>query len=147
MPEPVTPLVGVETFVHDAVGRVLLIKRADNGLWALPGGLQDLGETPAQTGVREVEEETGLDVALGHLLGVWSSMCYEYVHFPYKDKEFCHVLFEGTVIGGTPRSSVETPEVDWFGPHDLPPLSDGHDLRIGYGFRWLAAPDIAPHFE
>jgi len=144
---PRTPLVGVDCFVHDPEGRVLLIKRADNGLWALPGGLQDLGETPATTAVREVLEETGLYVDVQELLGVWSSTSYEYVHFPYKDQEFCHVLFAATRVEGELRPSEETPEVRWFGPDDLPEMSDGHEIRLAYGLDWLAGREEPPYFE
>lgn len=62
MPKPITPLVGADTFVVNERGEVCLIKRADNGLWALPGGCQDLGETPEHCAVREFREETGLEV-------------------------------------------------------------------------------------
>ena len=49
MPRPVTPFVGCDVFVTDAQSRVLLVRRQDNGFWALPGGCQDLGETPARS--------------------------------------------------------------------------------------------------
>jgi len=147
MPTPVTPLVGVDVFVLDAESRVLLIRRTDNGLWATPGGYQDLGETPRECGVREVFEETGFEVRVTRLLGVFSSQRYQSVNSPWKDREITHVLFEGEVAGGTARTSEESSEVEWFARDGLPPLSDGHAQRIGVGFDAHGDPSLAPHFE
>ena len=65
------PTYGVEIAVFDA-GKVLLIKRRDLQVWALPGGGSDAGESVAQAAVRETREETGLEVELQHLVGVYS---------------------------------------------------------------------------
>lgn len=147
MPRPVTPFVGCDVFVTDETGRVLLIRRHDNGLWAMPGGCQDLGETPAECASRECLEETGFVVRIERLLGVFSSACYEYVHYPWKDNEFTHLLFQGAITGGGARTSVESTEVAFFPPEALPPLSDGHLPRIEHAFRCLADSSIPPHFE
>ena len=82
MPRPLTPFVGCDVFLPDPAGRVLLIRRRDNGFWALPGGCQDLGETPAECARRECREETGLEVQITRLLGVFSSKRYERVNYP-----------------------------------------------------------------
>ncbi|HEY32234.1 MAG TPA: NUDIX domain-containing protein [Dehalococcoidia bacterium] len=74
MPAPVTPIVGADTFVVNGKKEVCLIRRSDNGLWALPGGAQDLGETPEECARREFEEETGLLIRITRLLGVFSSL-------------------------------------------------------------------------
>ena len=58
--------------VHDATGRLLMVRRGrepGRGLWSLPGGRCEPGETAAETAVREVREETGLEVAAGPLVG------------------------------------------------------------------------------
>ena len=73
MPKPITPLVGCDTFVVNTRRQVCLIRRADNGLWALPGGYQELGETPMECAAREFLEETGLIIEVTRLLGVYSS--------------------------------------------------------------------------
>ncbi len=147
MPKPVTPFVGCDVFVTDEVGRVLLIRRQDNGLWALPGGCQDLGETPAECACRECLEETGLTVRLVRLLGVFSSARYEYVHNPWKDNEFTHLLFQAEVIAGEPRLSPETTDVAYFSRDELPSLSDGHAPRLEHAFRVLADAMLPPFFE
>ena len=69
-PLPVVPCVGA--VVHDAAGRLLLIRRGHDphrGLWSLPGGRIEAGESPEQAVVREVREETGLDVVPGRQVG------------------------------------------------------------------------------
>jgi len=68
-----TPLSVVDTAVFDDEGRILLIQRADNQTWAMPGGACDVGETPAEGGVREVWEETGYHVQITNFLGVFDS--------------------------------------------------------------------------
>ena len=147
MPRPVTPFVGCDVFITDPAGRVLLIRRADNGFWALPGGCQDLGETPAECAVRECREETGLEVRLVRLLGVFSSRRYAYEHYPWKNNEFSHVLFQAEVIAGQPGPTAEATETTFFAEDSLPPLSDGHGPRVAYGFRAWRDLSLPPYFE
>lgn len=75
MPRPETPLLTVDVVVeldaHD--GKIVLVERRNEPSgWALPGGFVDIGETVEQAAVREAKEETGLDVQLHGLLGVYS---------------------------------------------------------------------------
>ena len=67
----VTPNVGGEAAIFDEEGRILLMKRADDGTWCLPCGFVDPGESPDETAVREVREETGLDVRVLDLVSVY----------------------------------------------------------------------------
>ena len=147
MAKPITPLVGCDVFVTDEKGRILLIKRADNGYWGLPGGCQNLSETPREAAERECQEETGFKVEATTLLGVFSSKCYPYEVYPWKDNEFCHIFFAARVVSGSLQCSDETPEVGWFDLHKLPPLSDGNLPRIEFGFRWLEGREKLAHFE
>ncbi len=69
------PLVGTSVIPVLANGQIVLVKRKDNGLWSLPGGFVDWGEDLKQAVVRELKEETGLDVeSIGRLVGVYSSL-------------------------------------------------------------------------
>lgn len=147
MPRPVTPFVGCDVFITNEQQQVLLIRRADNGYWALPGGCHDLGETPKECAERECFEETGLRVRVTRLLGVFSSNRYEYVNYPWKENEFCHLLFQAEQVGGELTASDETVEIAWFDEEGLPPLSDGHEPRIRQGFQSLSGPVFAPYFE
>lgn len=146
MRKPITPLVGCDVFITNKEKEVLLIKRADNGLWAMPGGCNDLGETPSECAIRECKEETGFEVKLLGLIGVWSSINYEYVHYPWKENEFVHLVFKGEIIGGKSSTSSETEEIGWFKERKLPPLSDGHERRIRYGFEFSKSK-LGSYFE
>src|SRR5258708_3656438 len=116
---PITPLVGADVFVPDAHGRVLLIRRADNGFWALPGGFHDVHETPATCAARECFEETGLAVRITQLLGIFSSNCYEEVNYPHRGGKYCHILFLAEAIGGTARPTSEAREIGYFTEHEI----------------------------
>lgn len=68
----ITPKVGAAAAVYDAAGNILLMQRADNSLWCLPGGWMEPHESPARTAVRETQEETGLDVRVVQLVDVFT---------------------------------------------------------------------------
>lgn len=68
-PKPNSLVVAASAVVTDDQGRILLQRRRDNDLWALPGGAMDMGESLPGTAVREVKEETGLDVEITGLVG------------------------------------------------------------------------------
>ncbi len=67
---------------------------------APPGGAQDLGETPEESGVREVLEEKGFKITINRLLGVFSSLKYESVNYPWTGREYLHCFFMGEIFGG-----------------------------------------------
>lgn len=135
-----------DVFVLNSENKVLLVKRTDNGFWCLPGGRQDLGETPAECAARECFEESGYKVKITGIIGVYSSQCYEYTNYPWKDNEFCHVCYRAEVIGGEPTLSHETSEIGWFAEGEIPPLSDGHDIRIKHGFK-MRKENLNAYFE
>lgn len=147
MPKPITPLVGCDVFVTNSQNEVLLIRRTDNGMWALPGGCQNLGETPMECARRECKEESGFDVEVTAVLGVFSSQRYKYVNYPWTDLEFCHLVYAARVVGGAARGSEETSEVAWFSESQIPPLTDGHDVRIRLGFEFIKKPSRPVYFE
>src|SRR5882724_11015002 len=75
--DPTAPLanslvVAVAAFVANDLGEILMIERSDNGLWAIPGGAQDIGETTSDAVVREVREETGIDIEVEGIDGIYS---------------------------------------------------------------------------
>jgi 8-oxo-dGTP diphosphatase len=90
-------------------GKVLAIKRRDNGHWEPPGGVLDAGESLTDALVREVAEETGYRVSVGSLTGVYQNMRRNIVAF----------VFVCDVLGGEPRLSDETEEVDWLDEEEV----------------------------
>jgi 8-oxo-dGTP pyrophosphatase MutT (NUDIX family) len=114
---------GAAALIRDERSRVLLIKRRDFGVWGLPGGSQEIGESIDQTIVREVREEVGLVVEPARLLGVRTSPRFD-VTFPNGDEVQPYVvLFECRVLGGELKTDGdEVLDVGWFDNAHLPPM-------------------------
>lgn len=101
-------------------GRVLLQQRADpERPWGLPGGAMELGETPGATAIRETKEETGLDISLCGLLGIYTVKSHRY---PNGDEvQSVDVTFLAEITGGTLSPDwTETVDLRWFDLDDLP---------------------------
>lgn len=110
---------GCSAIIFDKSGRVLLTRRTDNGLWCLPGGAMDPGESAAEACVREVVEETGLQVRVKRLVGVYSDPDQLIV---YPDGTKVHIValsFEAEVLGGDMGLSIETTDIGYFTPADM----------------------------
>ena len=140
----VTPVVGAEAAVFREEG-ILLIKREDNGLWAMPGGATEVGETWAQSAERELREETGVVGKAKELLGVFDSRIWgsrSKYHF------YAGVWLVEASDDRAPIAGPETTDVGFFAEHDLPAeLSPGHSRRIPMAFK-LARGDLpAPYFD
>lgn len=114
-------------------GALLLMRRSDNGLWGLPGGYVERGESVAEATAREVREETGAHVHVGRLLGVYSDPNVQVIAYPDGERvqavNLCfeaHLLAEGAAT--TPEESLET---GYFPPRALPePRVPIHEVRI-----------------
>jgi len=119
--------------VRDEAGRVLLIRRGDGRGWSLPGGLMEPGECVAEAIVREVWEETGLEVEPLRIVGVYSDPAYTHITYPNGDQvHFVSTTFECRVVGGTLRADGdESLDVAFFAPDALPtPVVCDHEIRI-----------------
>jgi 8-oxo-dGTP diphosphatase len=94
--------------VRDEAGRILVGRHEVGDRWVIPGGIIDPGETPAQAMVREVREETGLEVVPTRLLGVWGGTPEHHVVYPNGHVvDFTMVAFEAAVVGGALDSSAD----------------------------------------
>jgi ADP-ribose pyrophosphatase YjhB (NUDIX family) len=111
-----SPKVGCSVAAFDEAGRVVLIKRADNGRWALPGGYAEVGSPPSTNALRELHEETGFDAELERLVGVYDNKRFGSVA-PY---QFYICCFRGRITGGQATPSAETTEVLLTDPKALP---------------------------
>jgi ADP-ribose pyrophosphatase YjhB (NUDIX family) len=100
---------------------VLLLHRSDNHLWGLPGGLMELDESIAECAIREVKEETNLDVALTRFLGVFNNPLMR-----WRDKDEARVIafsFAAKIVGGDLRvNDSESVELGFFAKDKLPPI-------------------------
>jgi ADP-ribose pyrophosphatase YjhB (NUDIX family) len=113
-----TPKVGVRGAVFDAAGRILMVREtADDNRWTLPGGWADVNQTPAQSVVREVFEESGYHVRAVKLAAVWDRARHTH---PPTAFSVVRMFFICVLEGGSPATSLETSEVGWFAETDVP---------------------------
>jgi len=117
----ITPHVGANVAIFNDAGQVLLTRRQDNGLWCLPGGHMDIGETLEETAVRETQEETGLTVRLERLVGLYAS---QHPAGTFGDKSPARAIvvavFRAHISGGNLALTDEVTEFGWFAPDHLP---------------------------
>lgn len=117
-------------------GALLLMRRSDNGHWGLPGGYVELGESVETAAVREVFEETGIAVALGRLVGVYSDPRRQVIAYPDGQRvQAVNLCFEARARSdrtpARPTTPEETLETGWFEPAALPePRVPIHEIRI-----------------
>jgi ADP-ribose pyrophosphatase YjhB (NUDIX family) len=129
-------VVAVTAFVLDERARVLMIRRTDSGRYAIPGGAQEIGESIGATVVREVAEETGIDVEPTGIIGVYADPEHVIAFSDGEVRQEFSICFRARLLGGTPRTSDESSEVVWVARNDLAGL-DIHDsvrLRIEHGY-------------
>ena len=113
-------------------GKVLMVKRAIEpgyGLWSIPGGYVDRGEVVEEAAAREVLEETGLEVEIDRLVGLFSEAGHPVMVAAFAARE----------SGGDLKAGDETLDVGFFSPADLPPLAFPRDEQILA--RWRAMRD------
>ena len=107
-----TPVVQVAVF--DAARRLLLIKRSDNGYWSLPGGFMEVGERFADSALRELSEETGLNAEITGLVGLYSDPRHVTAFDDGTVHQQCAVCFAARALPGEPRPTHEAAEVGFF---------------------------------
>lgn len=135
-------VVAVTAFVRDAGGRILMIRRTDNDLYAIPGGALELGETLTQTVQREVMEETGIAVEVTGLIGIYSDPEHVIEFSDGEVRQEFSICFRAEPTGGELRTSDESKEVLWVAPSDLDELNIHPTirLRIDHGLADRAGP-------
>lgn len=140
-----TPKVDVRAVVERA-GKLLFMREAHDGLWSLPGGWADIGESPSQVAEREVLEETGYEVKASKLLAVYDKA--RHAHPP--EFWYCYKLFVRCELrGGAPARSIETLDTGFFGINELPPLSTSRvtEAQVRRMFEHLAHPEFPTDFD
>ena len=111
------------TCIVEQDGKILMIRRALQpgiGLWSVPGGYVDRGEVVEEAAAREVLEETGLEVEVRRLVGLFSEQGHPVMV----------AAFEAQETGGALEAGPEAQEVGFFGFDDLPPLAFPRDVHI-----------------
>jgi 8-oxo-dGTP diphosphatase len=139
---PEMPLVGVGSIIIEG-DRVLLVKRAHppiQGQWSIPGGVLEVGEMVREAAVREAQEETGLRVEAGELLGVYDRILRD----PERRVQYHYVLIDFLCrrVGGELIAASDAAEVRWFTRQELSGLNLPEDTQdvIRKGFQQLGQP-------
>ncbi len=118
--EYVTPKVDVRAVIFNEKNEILLVKERVDGYWALPGGWSDVGYTPTEVVVKEVKEETGLDVRVVRLLAVLDKRCYNHPASSFYVYKFCFLC---EVTGGNDDLTFDILDKGFYALNNLPPLS------------------------
>jgi ADP-ribose pyrophosphatase YjhB (NUDIX family) len=119
----------VTAIVTDSGGRLLLVHKTDNDLWALPGGGMDLGESIKDAVVREVREETGLEIDVSGLVGIYTNPGHVMAYDDGEVRQQFSVCFRTRLLGGEVRTSSETSEVRFV------PVSEVDELEMHASMR------------
>jgi ADP-ribose pyrophosphatase YjhB (NUDIX family) len=141
-----TPKVDVRGVVfHD--GKILLVKERIDGLWTLPGGWADPGQSPSESVVREIQEESGYQSRACRLLAVYDRS--KHPHKPPAPFHIYKLFFLCEIMGGSPQTSHETMGVDFFAENEIPELSISRILpsQIARMFEHHRNPNLPADFD
>jgi ADP-ribose pyrophosphatase YjhB (NUDIX family) len=123
-------VVGSSAIVVDARNRILLQRRSDSGNWALPGGAMDIGETLAESAIREVREETGFDVQVEHIVGIYSDPAHVFAYDDGEIRQEFSICLACAITGGSKQVSSESTAVEFFAFEVVADLQMHESVRI-----------------
>jgi 8-oxo-dGTP diphosphatase len=129
-------LPGVTAVVINAAGEILLQRRRDDGQWGLLSGVMEPGEEPASAVIREVREESGLDVIPERVSGVYSGEDYHVRYANGDESIYVDITFVCRPTAGEPHvGDDESLDIRYFAPGALPAMRPIHYDRIGHALR------------
>ncbi|KOU33757.1 NUDIX domain-containing protein [Streptomyces sp. WM6378] len=108
--------------VIDDTGRILLQRRSDNGMWALPGGAMHLGESLPDCAVRETREETGIEVEVTGIVGTYTNPRHVFAYDDGEVRQEFSICFLARPVAGQLAVSEESTDVRWFEPQHIDTL-------------------------
>ncbi|WP_310962419.1 NUDIX hydrolase [Nocardioides terrisoli] len=111
-------------------GSILMQRRSDSGFWSIPGGKMEPGESIRDTAVRETREETGYEIELGRLVGIYCDPNHRAAYSDGEVRQEFSVCFAGKVIGGSAQTSDESLEVAFVAPSELADLDIHGPIRL-----------------
>jgi ADP-ribose pyrophosphatase YjhB (NUDIX family) len=134
-PKPTNRKASASVLVRDAAGRVLLLRRPDNDLWTIPTGAVKRNETVPQAAVRECREETGVDVEITGLVGVFSDPRHIIEYADGEVRQPINICLHARQVGGDISLTAEASAVNWV---EVADIDDYHihpaiRLRISHG--------------
>jgi ADP-ribose pyrophosphatase YjhB (NUDIX family) len=122
-PKPNSLVPAASAVVIDSEDRILLHKRSDNYLWSLPGGAMDLGESIGETIIREVKEETGLNVEVLKCTGLYTDPRHIIEFSDGEIRQQFSICFHCKIIGGEITVSTESTQVKFFTKQEIEQLN------------------------
>ena len=127
--------------------KILLVKESVDGLWTLPGGFADVGDSPSEAVEREVLEESGFEVRAVKLCAVYDRN--KHPHKPSFPFHLYKMFFLCEITGGEAKTSPETDAVEFFAEDQIPPLSQGRVLpqQIKRMFDYYRDPSLPTDFD
>jgi ADP-ribose pyrophosphatase YjhB (NUDIX family) len=139
----VTPKSGVGAIVYDEQQRILLVQRADTGIWLYPTGWADIGYSPSEVAVKEVLEETGIHCVPEKVVAVLDGMRMGFTRIPlYSTIFLCRAV--GGELAGHP---LETSAVGFFAEDELPPMTVGVGQWGRHAFAAIRGEDVGVLFD
>jgi 8-oxo-dGTP pyrophosphatase MutT (NUDIX family) len=143
VPGYVTPKIAIGAIVGNDRGELLLVQRADSGIWLYPTGWADVGYSPAEVAVKEVLEETGIECLPRRVLAVIDGQRMGFSRFG-----MYMLLFHCDAIGGDLAGHpLETADVGWFGPGELPAATAGAQWWAPMAFAAINGEDLPTSFD
>jgi len=143
VPGYVTPKIAVGAVVGNEQGEILLVQRADSGIWLYPTGWADIGYSAAEVAQKEVFEETGIRCEPRRIIGVHDGMRMGFTQIPLYSVVF-HCVALGGELNGHP---LETSDVGWFSRDNLPDPIVGAERWGADAFAAIEGADVLPNFD
>jgi len=129
-PRPNSLVPAASAIVVNDAGEILLHRRSDNDLWSVPGGAMELGESILQTVVRELKEETGLDVRPGRVTGIYTDPRSVVAFADGEVRQQFSVCFLCTIVGGQLAVSSESTELRFVARDAIDQLAISPAVRL-----------------
>jgi ADP-ribose pyrophosphatase YjhB (NUDIX family) len=135
---------GGSAIVTDESSRILLQRRSDSGNWSLPGGTMNIGETLEQCVIREVREETGFEVQIVGLLGIYTDPAHVIEYDDGEVRQEFNITYIANIIGGSLAVSEESTAVEFISPteFDQIPIHPTVRLRLHHYLDGSASPHL-----
>jgi ADP-ribose pyrophosphatase YjhB (NUDIX family) len=139
----ITPKVAVGAVVYNEKDEILLVQRADSGIWLYPTGWADVGYSASEIAVKEVQEETGIACEPIRLIALLDGLRLGFTHVPLYS-----LVFLCRAVGGSLEAHpLETRDVGWFAEADLPePLAGAQQWRR-HAFRAIRGEDVGVLYD